>query len=301
MVGSAAAYAIALMGHASQIVLVDLNKALADAQAEDIAHAVPFASATSVRSGSYDDLKGARIVILAAGASQKPGETRLELLSRNASIVGGIVREVLRAAPDAILIAAANPVDIVTQIATRVSGLPASRVIGSGTILDTARFRTLLGRHLGVSPFSVHAYVLGEHGDSEVLAWSSARAGALTIGQVAARVNVPLDEAVRARIDDGVRNAAYTIINGKGATYYGIGAGLARLVEAIGRDQHAVFSVSSVSDNVEGVRDVALSIPRVLGADGVVTDLVPELDPDEHDALRKSAELLKGQVDKLEL
>ena len=301
MVGSAAGYAIALMGHASSIVLVDLNHALADAQAEDIAHAVPFASATRVCAGSYDDLKEARIVILAAGASQKPGETRLQLLSRNASIIGGIVKEVLRVAPDAILIAAANPVDIVTQIATRVSGLPANRVIGSGTILDTARFRTLLGRHLGVSPFSVHAYVLGEHGDSEVLCWSSARAGALTIGQVAAQVNVPLDDTVRARIDDGVRNAAYTIINGKGATYYGIGAGLARLVEAIGRNQHAVFSVSSVTDNVEGVRDIALSIPRVLGSDGVIADLVPELAPEEHEALAKSAEMLKAQVDKLEL
>ncbi|WP_321344910.1 L-lactate dehydrogenase [Breoghania sp.] len=301
MVGSSAAFSIALMGHASSIVLVDANEALALAQAQDISHAVPFASSSRVASGSFDDLKDARIVILAAGASQRPGETRLELLSRNAGIIRSIVSEVLRVAPNAILIAASNPVDIVTQIAQRVSGLPANRVIGSGTILDSARFRTLLGHHLGVSPHSIHAYVLGEHGDSEVLAWSSARAGALPIAQVAAQVNVPLDETVRAEIDSGVRNAAYTIINGKGSTYYGIGAGLARLVEAVGRNQHAVFSVSSVMKEIEGVSDVALSIPRVLGSDGVVTDLVPQLDAGEHEALGKSARILKEQIESLSL
>ncbi len=301
MVGSSAAFAIALMGHASSITLVDANEALAKAQAQDISHAVPFASSTRLASGSFDDLKDARIVILAAGASQRPGETRLELLSRNAGIIRSIVTEVLRVAPDAILIAASNPVDVVTQIAHRVSGLPANRVIGSGTILDSARFRSLLGQHLGVSPHSIHAYVLGEHGDSEVLAWSSARAGALPIAQVAAQVNVSLDEAVRAEIDSGVRNAAYTIINGKGSTYYGIGAGLARLVEVIGRSQNVVFSVSSVTDEIEGVRDVALSIPRVLGAGGVVTDLVPQLDETEHAALRRSATILKEQIESLSL
>ncbi len=301
MVGSSAAFAIALMGHASSIVLVDANEALARAQAQDISHAVPFASSSRVASGSFDDLQDARIVILAAGASQRPGETRLELLSRNAGIIRSIVSEVLRVAPNAILIAASNPVDIVTQIAQRVSGLPANRVIGSGTILDSARFRTLLGHHLGVSPHSIHAYVLGEHGDSEVLAWSSARAGALPIAQVAAQVNVPLDETVRAEIDSGVRNAAYTIIAGKGSTYYGIGAGLARLVEAVGRNQHAVFSVSSVMKEIEGVSDVALSIPRVLGSDGVITDLVPQLDAGEHEALGKSARILKEQIESLSL
>ncbi|WP_319775121.1 L-lactate dehydrogenase [Breoghania sp.] len=301
MVGSSAAFAIALMGHASSITLVDANEALARAQAQDISHAVPFASSTRLASGSFDDLKDARIVILAAGASQRPGETRLELLSRNAGIIRSIVTEVLRVAPDAILIAASNPVDVVTQIAHRVSGLPANRVIGSGTILDSARFRSLLGQHLGVSPHSIHAYVLGEHGDSEVLAWSSARAGALPIAQVAAQVNVSLDEAVRAEIDSGVRNAAYTIINGKGSTYYGIGAGLARLVEVIGRNQNVVFSVSSVTEEIEGVRDVALSIPRVLGAGGVVTDLVPQLDETEHAALHRSATILKEQIESLSL
>lgn len=301
MVGSSAGYALALLGIASSVVLVDLNHDLAVAQAQDISHAVPFVSATAVTAGSYADLAGAGVVILAAGVSQKPGETRLELLSRNADVFRQIVGEVLKAAPDAILLVAANPVDIMTTISTRLSGLPAERVIGSGTILDTARFRSLVGNHLGIAPQSVHAYVLGEHGDSEVLAWSNARAGSEPLLSFAEQIGAPLTDKVKARIDDGVRNAAYKIINGKGATYYGIGAGLARIVRAIAQDQRDVLSVSIVTPFVEGVRDVALSIPRVVGAGGVRADLFPTLDYGERQALRKSAELLKETADSVPL
>jgi L-lactate dehydrogenase len=174
-------------------------------------------------------------------------------------------------------------------------------VIGSGTILDTARFRSLLGGHLGIAPQSVHAYVLGEHGDSEVLAWSAARAGSVPIRAFAAQVGAALTDEVVARIDDGVRNAAYTIIAGKGATWYGIGAGLARIVRAILRDEQAVLSVSILTREVEGVRDVALSVPRVVGRSGVTAELFPDLDRAEHDALRRSAELLKSTADALTL
>jgi L-lactate dehydrogenase len=299
MVGGAAGYALALLGTAQEVVFVDLDAALARAQAEDIAHAVPFASATLLRSGGYDALKDAGIVILAAGVSQKPGETRLQLLSRNAGVFRSIVGEVLRVAPDAILLVASNPVDIMTDVTTRLSGLPPQRVIGSGTILDTARFRSLLGDHLGIAPQSVHAYVLGEHGDSEVLAWSAARAGSVALRSFAAQVGAPLTDSVRGRIDDGVRNAAYTIINGKGATWYGIGAGLARIVRAILRDEQAVLSVSIMTGEVEGVRDVALSVPRVVGRMGVTADLFPELDADEHAALQRSAQLLKDTASAL--
>jgi L-lactate dehydrogenase len=301
MVGSAAGYALALRGVASRVVFVDLNADLARAQAEDIAHAVPFASATVVTSGDYGDLAGAGVVILAAGVSQKPGETRLELLSRNAAVFRTVVGHVLAAAPEAILLVATNPVDIMTDIATRLSGLPPARVIGSGTILDTARFRSLLGQHLGIAPQSVHAYVLGEHGDSEVLAWSAARAGSVPLRSFAAQVGAPLTDEVRARIDDRVRNAAYTIIAGKGATWYGIGAGLARIVRAIAADEQAVFSVSVVTPEVEGVRDVALSIPRVVGAQGVTAQLFPELDAGEHAALERSARLLKDTASAIAL
>lgn len=301
MVGSAAGYALALLGTVREVVLVDRDEALALAQAQDIAHAVPFASTSVVTAGGYDALAGATVVILAAGVSQKPGETRLELLGRNAEVFRAIVGEVQRAAPDAILLVATNPVDVMTDVTTKLSGLPPERVIGSGTILDTARFRSLLSQHLGIAPQSVHAYVLGEHGDSEVLAWSAVRAGSVPIRSFAAQIGAALTDSVRARIDDGVRNAAYTIINGKGATWYGIGAGLARITRAITRDEQAVLSVSIVTDEVEGIKDVALSVPRVVGRAGVTADLFPELDKAEHAALKRSAQLLKDTSDALAL
>ena len=301
MVGSAAAYALAMQGIASEVVLVDRNADLALAQAEDISHAVPFVSATTVRAGSFRDLDETFVVILAAGVNQKPGETRLELLGRNAEVFREVVGEVLAVSPDAILLIATNPVDVMTHVATRLSGLPARRVIGSGTILDTARFRSLLGRHLGIAPQSVHAYVLGEHGDSEVLVWSNARAGSISLRSFADQVGKPLTEEVRAAIDDGVRNAAYKIIKGKGSTYYGIGAGLARIIRAIALDQRDILSVSIVTPEVVGVTEVALSIPRVIGASGVLSDLMPELDPAETSALVRSATLLKESADSVPL
>lgn len=293
MVGSAAAYALALGGGAAEIVLIDHNAALARAQAEDIAHAVPFARPVQVLAGDYAALAGAGVVILAAGVPQKPGESRLSLLGRNAAVFAEVVAAVRAAAPEALLLIASNPVDIMTAVAERAAGLAPGRVIGSGTILDTARFRSLLGAHLGIAAQSVHAYVLGEHGDSEVLGWSSARAGSEPVARFAEQAGVPLTESVRAGIDDGVRRAAYRIIAGKGATWYGIGAGLQRIVQAIRDDQRAVLSVSTVTPRVEGVEDVALSLPRVIGRAGVLQTLMPGLAPDEAAALRRSAEVLK--------
>lgn len=301
MVGSSAAFALALAGTASEIVLVDANQRLAAAQAEDIAHAVPFHSATKVYAGSYEQLEAAQVVILAAGVSQKPGESRLALLERNAAVFRDVVASVLRCVADPILLVASNPVDVMTDIATRLSGLPANRVIGSGTILDTARFRSLLGRHLGISPQSVHAYVLGEHGDSEVLTWSNARAASVAIEDFAEQRNVPLDDAVKARIDDEVRNAAYRIIEGKGSTYYGIGGGLARIVKAIASDQQAILSVSTQTADVEGVHNVTLSLPRIVGSAGVVAEIVPELDAQERRQLHKSACIIREKTESVSL
>lgn len=297
MVGSTAGYAIALSGAASIIVLVDMNADLARAQAEDILHAVPFVSSSVVRSGDYPELEGAGVVIISAGVSQKPGETRIQLLARNAEVFRSIISKVTKYAPDALILVASNPVDVMTEIATRISGLPPERVIGSGTILDTARFRTLLGQHLGISPHSVHAHVLGEHGDSEVLVWSSAVVGSVPLLSFAHQRNVPLTEALRAEVDDNVRKAAYRIIAGKGSTYYGIGAGLARIVDAINRDEQAVLSVSCVTSEVEGVNAVALSLPRIVGARGIAATLFPDLDYSERQALRRSAEMLKEAQD----
>ncbi|OLP42950.1 L-lactate dehydrogenase [Rhizobium oryziradicis] len=294
MVGSSAAYAMALQGIAQELVLVDYNKELAAAQAEDISHAVPFVSTTVVRAGDYADLAGAGVVIIAAGVSQKPGESRLDLLSRNAEVFRIVVSRILDVAPDVILLIASNPVDIMTDIATRISGLPPSRVIGSGTILDTARFRSLLARHLAISPQSVHGYVLGEHGDSEVLAWSCACVGSVPLMSFAKQIGKPLTDAVRAEIDDGVRRAAARIIGGKGSTYYGIGAGLARIAKAIARDQRDILSVSSVTEDIAGVSKVAASVPRVIGAGGIMMDLIPELNVEESASLHHSAAMLKA-------
>jgi L-lactate dehydrogenase len=299
LVGSAAAYAIALSGIASRLVLVDHSPALALAQAEDIAHAVPFASSTQIEAGSYDRLTGAEVIIIAAGVNQKPGESRLDLLARNSAVFAEVVAQARAHAPDAILLVATNPVDVMTEITTRLSGLPPSRVIGSGTILDTARFRSLLGQHLGISPQSVHAYVLGEHGDSEVLAWSTARAGAVAIRDFAAQIGAAITDDVRAGIDDGVRRAAYRIIAGKGATNYGIGAGLMRITRAILRDEAAVLSISIRTPEVCGIKDVSLSLPRVLGRQGVTATLMPSLDSAEAEALHRSARLLKDTQDAL--
>lgn len=302
MVGSAAAFAITLRGVASEVVLVDRNAALARAQAEDILHATPFAHGTRVISGDYDALAGARVVILTAGVNQQPGESRLALLGRNAAVFAEIIPRLQAVAPDALLVVATNPVDIMTAVATRLSGLPPGRCFGSGTILDTARFRALLANHLGVSATSIHAHVLGEHGDSEVLCWSSAMAGTLPVADFAQQRGVPLTAEVRAAIDHGVRRAAYTIISGKGATWYGIGGGLARIVQAIGRDEGAILTVSCQEqslvvpgESLEG--PVALSLPRVVGAHGVHSTLTPVLSPDEARGLVASARVLMAAAE----
>lgn len=293
MVGSSAAFAMVLRGAASEVVLVDKNRARAEAEAQDILHATPFAYPAQIRAGDYDALDGAGIVVLAAGVGQRPGESRLELLGRNAAVFADILPQVLAAAPDAVLVVATNPVDVMTDIATRLSGLPPERVIGTGTVLDTARYRALLGEYLGVSPKSVHAWVLGEHGDSEVLCWSSAAVGAIPVDLLARQQGHPLDEDQRAAIDRGVRGAAYRIIAGKGATWFGIGGGIARIVAAIADNERAVLTVSALTPEVEGIRDVCLSLPRVVGSNGAGEALWPALDAPEREALRRSAEILK--------
>ncbi len=293
MVGSAAGFALALLGDAAEIVFVDRIADLAIAQAEDISHAVPFVSPCRIGAGDFDVLSGAGVVIVAAGVPQKPGESRLSLLSRNAAIFAEVVGRVIAVAPEALLLVASNPVDIMTEVAQRASGLPPERVIGSGTILDTARFRTLLAAHLGVAAQSVHAAVLGEHGDSEVLAWSLAQVGGEPLDGGAAQLGAVITDAVRARIDAGVRGAAGRIIAGKGATWYGIGAGLACIVRAIRDDQRAVLTVAMRTPQVAGIGDVTLSLPRVVGARGIITTLYPKLSTAEEGALKCSALVLK--------
>jgi L-lactate dehydrogenase len=292
MVGSAAANALVITGSASEVVLVDRDSARAEAEAEDILHATPFTNIADVRAAGYEGLSGAEVVVIAAGVSQTPGESRLQLLERNTAVFADVIPRVLDAAPQAVLLIATNPVDVMTMVATRLSGLPARRVIGTGTILDTARFRALLGHYLDVSPKSVHAYVLGEHGDSEVLCWSLADVGSVTIETYARQIGRPLDEAVRARIDEGTRRAAYRIIEGKGATWFGIAGGITRICRAIGRDEQSVLTVSIVGEGLDNAPQVALSLPRVIGRGGVTDTIRPTLSSDEQAALDVSASVI---------
>ncbi len=199
----------------------------------------------------------------------------------------------LQHAPEALLLVAANPVDLITQVVTAISGLAPARVIGTGTILDTARFRALLGEYLGVAPSSAHGYVLGEHGDSEVLVWSSARVGGVLLSDFAGQTGRALTDEAKARIDDGVRRAAYRIIEGKGATYYGIGAGIAKIVSAVRDDERALLTVSSITVGMAEYEGLSLSLPRIIGARGVLTTLRPDLSTQEHALLGKSAEILR--------
>ncbi len=292
-VGSTAAYAMALNGVATELVLIDLNEKLAQAHAEDLLHATPFARPVRITAGSYAQLEGAGLVVLACGVGQRPGETRLELLQRNYRVFEQVIPQVLRAAPEAILLVASNPVDVINQMVTKISGLPASRVIASGTILDTARFRALLSEHLHVAPQSVHAVVVGEHGDSEVLVWSGARVAGLSLEEFGAQSGCPLTQAARQHIDEGVRRAAYRIIEGKGATYFGIGAGLARIARAIRDDERLVMTVSIVTSGIQGFEGISLSLPRVVGRAGVLGTLRPELSAEEGEKLRRSAKVIR--------
>ena len=292
-VGSTAAYAMALNGAASELVLIDLNHNLALAQAEDILHATPFGSPVRISAGDYTDLAGASVVVLACGVGQRPGETRLQLLDRNVQVFKKVIPLVLTHAPAALLLVASNPVDLITQVVTGIAGLSPARIIGTGTILDTARFRALLGDYLDVAPSSVHGYVLGEHGDSEVIAWSSATVGGVLLADFAAQTGRTLTGEAKTGIDNGVRRAAYRIIEGKGATYYGIGAGISKIVSAVRDDERALLTVSSVTRGIAEFEGLSLSLPRVVGAEGVVATLRPDLSKEEHEALQKSANLLR--------
>jgi L-lactate dehydrogenase len=297
-VGATAAYAIALRGAATELVLVDANHAKAVAEAEDVAHATPFTARVRVLAGGYEDLAGSQVVVLAAGANQRPGETRQDLLRRNAEILHQVLPQVDAAAPAALQLVATNPVDAMTLLAERYAadaGLPPGRVLGTGTMLDTARFRAAVARHVGVDAQHAHGYVVGEHGDSEVLAWSALDVGGRPVDEVCHALGVPWGPDQRARIEDEVVRAAYRIIEGKGATYFGVGAAIARAIEVVLRDQRAILTVSA-SDPVSGC---ALSLPRIVSGDGVGRSIGIALDEDEHARLEASASVLRAQAAEL--
>jgi len=295
-VGASFAFTLLLRRLAAEIVLIDANEKKAEGEAMDLNHAVPFGAATRIWAGDYGDCRGAAVTVITAGAAQRPGETRLQLLDRNLAIFQQIVPQVVKHNPDGLLLIATNPVDILSYASYKISGLPAHRVLGSGTILDTARFRYLLGQHFEVDARRVHGLILGEHGDTEVPIWSLANIAGIRLREYCRLHSLPYDEQVFDTIFTETRDAAYKIIERKGATYYAVAVGLMQIVESIVRDQKTVLTTSTLVNGAYGISDVYLSLPTIVGAKGVVQVLTPDLSEQEVGKLRHSAEILKGMI-----
>lgn len=299
MVGTSCAYALMQRGVATDILLIDADTARAEGEAMDLNHGVPFVQPCRISAGTYADLAGAEVVVIAAGSNQRPGKSRLDLLQRNASIIREIVAQIVAAAPEAILLIATNPVDLLTQIAADSSGLRRGQIFGSGTILDTARLRYLLAERYEVDPRSVHAYIIGEHGDSSLPVWSIANIAGVRLHEFVRNSGAGYDPTALQAIFTQARDAAYEIIKRKRATYYAIGLGLVTIVEAILRDQHTVLTVSSPMAGQHGVSDISISLPSIIGKRGVEEVLNLVLAPDEVAGFQHSAAVLKERYRQL--
>ncbi len=296
-VGSTFAYALAQRGVADEICLTDVNRDFAAGQVLDLAHGLPFYPSVQIRLGENSDYADAQVVVVTAGAKQSPGESRLNLLQKNAAMVESIVDEMIAQKSQAVLVLATNPVDVLTYVALKRSGWPKGRVLGSGTVLDSARFRYLISQHCNVDVTNVHAYILGEHGDSEVAAWSMTHVAGVSMEEYCPACGSCADWQVqRERIVKEVRDSAYHIINYKGATYFGIGMSLTRIVGTILQDQNSVLTVSTLLTGEYGLRDVCLGIPAIVGSSGVKRIVETKLSSDEQSALEASAQTLKKSI-----
>ena len=292
-VGSSSAFALMQCGLFSEMVLIDADTKRAEGEAMDISHGISFARPMQIYAGNYDDITDAAIIVITAGANQKPDETRLDLIKKNAAIMKSIVGEIKKRDFGGILLIVSNPVDILTLIALKESGYPSNRVIGSGTVLDTGRFKYLLGEHLDVDSRSVHAFIIGEHGDSELAAWSNARIGGLKVNDFCELRGHFNHEQSMKKIFENVRNSAYEIIERKHATYYGIAMAVKRICEAIVRNEKSILPVSSLMTGEYGLNDVVLSIPAVVDETGVQKVIPIELNDEELTKLKDSANILK--------
>ena len=293
-VGSTIAYTLMQKGTFSELVLIDAVQAKEEGEAMDISHGLPFAHAMDITAGSYDDIADAAVVIITAGANQKPGETRLDLVQKNSKIMKSIISEIKRVNCEGILMIVSNPVDILTQVALKESGFPKERVIGSGTVLDTARLKYLISEKLDVDSRNVHAFIAGEHGDSELAVWSCANVYGIGIKEFAKMRGYSDFSDEMYEIYHAVRDSAYEIIERKGATYYGIGMAAARIAEAIVRDSHAVVPISVSLNGEYGLEGLCLSIPTIIGNKGAEQVLEINLSDEEKEKLKKSAEELKA-------
>ena len=300
-VGAASAFAIMESGLFSEMVLIDANKEKAEGEALDISHGLPFAKPMKIYAGEYKDISDAYVIVVTAGAGQKPGETRLDLVKKNVGIFKSIIPQIAEVTKEAIMLIVANPVDILTYAAWKLSGYPENRVFGSGTTLDTARFKYLLGQHLAVDSRSVHAFIIGEHGDSEIAAWSSANVSGIPIHDFCEMRGHFEHEKAMKEIAENVKNSAYEIIEKKGATYYGIAMSVRRICEAIVRDEKTILPVSSIQHDTHGISDVALSMPAIVGKDGVEGTVPISMNEDEEKALKVSADTLKGVISEVAL
>ncbi len=299
VVGASTAYALTVSGLATELVLVDVNKAKAEGEAMDLAHAAAFIKPIRIYAGSYEDCRDASIIIFTAGANQKPGETRLDLVQKNYSILQESLPMILKGGGEPLFLVVTNPVDVLTYAALKLSGLPPEKVFGSGTMLDSYRFRHSLSAHCGVVPRNVHAYVVGEHGDSEVLLWSLANIAGIEIDRYCEVTGIP--PVNRREVDKGVRTAAYEIISRKGATYYAISLAIKRICESITRDENTILSVSSLISGAYGIEGCCLSLPSVINSRGCSQPLELPLSGEEEAALVKSSRVLKAAIKQLNL
>ena len=293
-VGSAVATAVKNTGLAHEIVLFDVDGVRARAAAEDLGHAAAFSYDIKIAAANnYRAIRGSEIVIISAGANQKPGETRMDLLHKNATVISDIVPKVMANIDNknVKLVIVTNPLDVMVMLAQKLSRLPAACVIGTGTMLDSARLRVILSRTLSVSPQSVNAYVLGEHGDSSIVAWSPATIGAISLNDFCKQTKTPMTVTTRATIEHRVHTAAYEIIRGRGATWDGIAGAVADLIRSIANDENRILTVSTV-DGV-GTKAVAISMPRIVGANGATRTLTPQMDKSEMTGLRRSASIIR--------
>lgn len=300
-VGASIAFALMQRGLFSEMVLLDVDQAKAEGEAMDLSDGLPYAASMDIYAGTYDDVTDCALIVLTAGVNQKPGETRLDLISRNIQILQSIVPQIRARKFDGILLVVTNPVDVLTYAAWRLSGLPAQRVIGSGTVLDTARLKQLLGQHLQVDSRNVHAFIIGEHGDSELAVWSGSNVSGLNLDDFCRLRGMQNDPAAMQTLYETVRNSAYEIIRRKGATYYGIAMAVSRIAECIVKDEHAVLPVSVVLHGEYGLEELSLSIPAILGSNGVEQVLEIPLNSSERMALTNSAGQLRDIVQRLPL
>jgi L-lactate dehydrogenase len=299
MVGSSFAYSLMQHGLANELVLIDMDAARAEGEAMDLNHGLPFVRPMLISAGSYTNLADANVIVITAGANQRPGESRLDLLKKNAGVFNDIVPKIKAVNDGAIIVVATNPVDILTHITAQIYGPETGQVIGSGTVLDTARFRYMLGTHYGVDPRSVHAFIIGEHGDSELPLWSLANIAGVRLSDFVGTNGQGYDQAALDRIFDQTCHAAYEIIQRKKATYYAIGLGLLAIVESVLRNQHTVMTVASPMRGQYGVTGMALSVPTIVGRNGIEEVLNLPLSESELAAFQHSAQTLKESLAEL--